>query len=121
MNLVTLDEAKNHLHIDGSDDDAWLDTWISAISQAVLLWLKDSTRAYETSTDSNGDKVIVEDSNGPVVLPVVKSAVLVELASQYRFREGEGVAQVPPSWGHGYTLSAGPTSLLTPLRRSTVA
>lgn len=119
--LVTIDEARNHLRIDGSDDDAWLAVWIPAISQAILLWLKDSNRAYETEVDSNGDTVIIEDSNGPIVRPIVKSSVLVELASQYRFREGEGVAQVPAHWGHGYTLSVGATSLLTPLRRSTVA
>lgn len=120
--LVTIEEARHHLRIDGEDDDAWLEMMIPAVSQAVLLWLKDESRAYQPEIDSNGDVVV--DSNGDeslVARPVVRMAVLIELASQYRFREGEGVAQVPSHWGHGYTLSVGATALLTPLRRSTVA
>ena len=109
--LVTIDQAKSHLRIDGDYDDPWLEMMIPAVSQAALLWLKDESRAYE-GTDSNDD---------PVVKPIVQAAVLVELASQYRFREGAGVAQVPSHWGHGYTLSLGATSLLTSLRKSTVA
>ena len=108
--LVTIDQAKSHLRIDGDYDDPWLEMMIPAVSQAVLLWLKDESRAYE-GVDSNGDQV---------VKPIVQSAVLVELASQYRFREGEGVSSVPANWGHGYALSLGSTALLTPLRKSTV-
>lgn len=131
--LVGIEDARRHLRIDDFDgtspEDPWLEMMIPAVSQAVLLWLKDETRAYvlavdssgDVILDSSGDPVVEEDSHGPVVKPVVKAAVLVELASQYRFREGEGVARVPADWGHGYTLSVGATSLLTPLRRSTVA
>lgn len=127
--LVTLDDARNHLRTDSTDDDAWIELWITAISQAVLLWLKDDWRAYVLMTDSNGDVITdsagepfpVEDSPGsPVVKPIVRAAVLVELAQQYRFRDGSGAAAVPSHWGHGYTLGAGATSLLTPLRKTTV-
>lgn len=104
--LVTIEQAKDHLRIDSEADDTWLAGWIPAISQAVLLWLKDETRAYDDEE---------------MVKPIVQSAVLIELASQYRFREGDGAAQVPANWGHGYTLSLGATALLTPLRKSTVA
>ncbi|EWS58105.1 hypothetical protein Y694_03989 [Methylibium sp. T29-B] len=45
MNLVTLDEARNHIRTDSDADDAWLNTWIPAISQAVLAWLKEDWRA----------------------------------------------------------------------------
>ena len=121
--LVTLDDARNHLRTDRAADDAWLTVWITAISQAVALWLKDDWRLYEPSglVDSNDDPIPLEDSNGLVVRMVVKAAVLVELAQQYRFRDGSGAAAVPAHWGHGYTLGAGATSLLTPLRKSTVA
>lgn len=120
--LVTLEEARQHLRIDGDADDSWLEVWIPAVSQAVLLWLKDEVRAYQPEVDSNGDAVV--DSSGDpelVVKPIVQSAVLVELASQYRFREGEGATQIPAHWGHGYVLGVGATSLLAGLRRSTVA
>lgn len=127
--LVTVDEAKAQIRVDGAGEDFWFNIFIPAISGAVLSWLKDDWRAYEHYTDSNGDPL--EDSNGDVLLmldtsgesvalPIVKAAVLVELASQYRFREGLDAAAVPSHWGHGYVLSAGPTSLLSALRRSTV-
>ncbi len=119
--LVTLEQARVHLRIDHDADDAWLNVMIPAVSEAVLLWLKDPMRAYETILDSSGDPVVVEDSNGPITRPVVRSAVLLEVATQYRYREGEGAPQAPEHWGHGYTLSPGATSLLTPLRRPTVA
>ena len=119
--LVTVDDARIHLRIDDDADDSWLNIMIPAISEAVLLWLKDATRAYETELDSNGDAVVIEDSNGPIVRPVVRAAVLLEVAMQYRYREGEGAPQAPEHWGHGYTLGPGSTSLLTTLRRPTVS
>lgn len=132
MMLVSIEDARKHLRIDdysgSSADDPWLEIMIPAISQAVLLWLKDAWRAYELERDSsddiildsNSEPITLEDSNGPIIKPVVRAAVLVELASQYRFREGEGVAHVPSHWGYGYTLSVGATALLTPLRKSTI-
>lgn len=120
--LVDIDEARDHLRIDGNDHDNWLNVWIPAISQAVLLWLKDQSRAYQPVLDSNGGEILDSDGEPELeVKPVVKAAVLVELASQFRFREGEGSAIPPAHWGHGYTLNAGSTALLTPLRKGTVA
>lgn len=128
--LVTLAEAKMQVMVDTDALDPWFETMIPAISGAVLSWLKDDWRAYETIADSNGepledsngDQFPILDSNGqPIVKPVVKAATLVELAVQFRFRDGDGAPAVPSHWGHGYVLSAGPTSLLSALRRSTVA
>jgi hypothetical protein len=128
--LVTLAEAKMQVQVDTDALDPWFETMIPAISGAVLSWLKDDWRAYETINDSNGepledssgDQFPILDSNGqPIVKPVVKAATLVELAVQFRFRDGDGTPAVPSHWGHGYVLSAGPTSLLTALRKSTVA
>lgn len=128
--LVTLTEAKGHLRCDSDADDAWLNIFIPAISQAVIAWLKDDWRAYEPELGSDGEPL--EDSNGDYVyllldsdgdyIPkaMVKAAVLVELGQQYRFRDGSGAYSVPAHWGHGYTLGAGATALLTPLRKTTV-
>lgn len=129
MGLVTLQEAKNHLLVDTSAGDAWIEMAIEGVSDAVLRWLKKDWRAYVLLEDSNGNVIVdsngdpfpLEDSNGPIVKPVVKMATLVELAVQYRFRDGDGTPAVPSHWGHGYVLSAGPTSLLAALRKSTVA
>ena len=130
-NLVTLDEARDHLRLDEGPDDTWLATWIPVVSEAVALWLKDEWRLYQPEVgsdgepvlDSDGRPVVVLDSYGePVVRWAVKAACLVELASQYRFREGEGKDNVMPAdAGHGYVLNKASTSLLTPLRRPTVA
>lgn len=133
--LVTMVDAYEHLRIDydsnGSADDRWLSMAIPAVSQAVLLWLKDSWRAYvrvvDTSglpiTDSNGDPILALDTNGdPIVLPVVKLAVLAELESQYRFRGGEGRDNVVSAdAGYGYVLNKASTAILTSIRRPTFA
>lgn len=126
--LVTIQEAKAHLRVDSTADDTWLAVFIPAISQAVLTWLKDEWRAYEWVTDSTGEFLrdsndepyILEDSNGPVIKPVAAAACLVELAQQYRFRDGSGAAAVQSHAGHGYVLGAGATSLLNGLRKGTV-
>lgn len=127
--LITRDEVKSHLMMDNDAADSWIDMMILAISDAVLSWLKDEWRAYEVLRgaggemvlDSNGDPILLTDSNGdPMVRPVVRAATLVEIASQFRFRDGDGAVAVPSHAGHGYVLSAGPTSLLSGLRRSTV-
>lgn len=128
--LVTRAEVKSQLMMDNDAADGWIDMMIPAISGAVMSWLKDEWRAYEplldadgnVIEDSNGDPILLTDSNGDyLVKPVVKAATLVELASQFRFRDGDGAPAVPSHAGHGYVLSAGPTSLLSGLRRSTVA
>lgn len=125
--LVSAAEARTHLRIEsGTGDDAWLAIFIPAISEAVLNWLKDEWRAYVPMEDSSG---IWTDSSGdpipaePLVAKwSVKAAVLVELASQYRYREGEGTDNVVPSdAGHGYVLNKASTALLQPLRKTTVA
>lgn len=129
--LVTLAEARAQLRLDepdsnGGPDDAWLAIFIPAISEAVLGWLQDDWRAYVPEVDSTG--AVVVDSNGdpipaePLVAKWrVKAAVLIELASQFRFREGEGTDNVvTPDAGYGYVLNKASTGLLAPLRKSTV-
>lgn len=135
LELVTIADARHQLRLDadseGGPDDGWLDIFIPAISAAVASWLKDPARLYLPEVDSEGD--VVRDSNGDpipaidsegdfIVHPIVRAAVLVEIASQFRFREGEGRDNVVPSHeGHGYILNKASTALLTGLRRSTVA
>jgi hypothetical protein len=128
--LVTLAEAKHHLKIDGNDEDPWLNVFIPAMSDAVMLWLKEPWRAYIPELDSNGDPVMDSngnptpdlDSNGkPIPRPVVRAAVLVELADQFEKNSRNVSRAVPEHAGHGYILGAGATSLLNGLRRPTLA
>ena len=128
--LVAIEQARVQLRVAaGTPDDEWIALFIPVVSAAVASWLKDSWRLYEPEldsaggvvVDSNGDPVAALDSSlEPVVRAEVQGAVLVELAWQYRYREGEGDNVVPADAGHGYVLSKGATALLVPLRRSTV-
>lgn len=123
MNLVTLQEAEAHLRLDNDAETSWLSVFIPVVSGAVATWLKDPWRLYVPSgfEDSQGNPIPAEDSEGTkFVDPVVKGAVLIELAQQFRFRDGSGAAAVPSHAGHGYVLGAGATSMLSALRRSTV-
>lgn len=134
--FITKEDAYTQLRLDadssGSPDDPWLSIWIPAVSEAVRLWLKDSWRPYVAELDSSG--VVVVDSNGnpvpaldsdgvPVVRQVVRAACLVELERQYTNRAASGADQtdVPTEFGNGYILGRGATSLLSGLRKSTVA
>lgn len=134
IELVTIKDAREHLRLDydeaGGPDDPWLEVMIPAISQAVALWLKDEWRLYvserdsggEIVTDDNGNPVpAVDDEGDPIVKPVVRAAVLIELDSAYQFRSGEGRDNVVTTdAGYGYVLNKASTALLAPLRRPTV-
>ena len=132
--LVTAAEARAHLRLDTiageTSDDTWLAIFIPAISEAVAGWLKDSWRLYVPMLDGDGNPII--DSAGDQVPAVdsnneytprfqVKAAVLLELGNMYRNREGEGTDNVVQAHeGHGYVLNKASTSLLAPLRKSTL-
>lgn len=129
-NLVTLDEARDHLRLYGSHDDPWLSMFIPAVSEAVRLWLKDDWRLYQWQRDEVGEVVLddagrpvpmLDDDGDPVVSWAVKAACLVELSAMYLYREGEGKDNVVPAdAGYGYVLNKTSTALLAPLRRPTV-
>lgn len=129
LDLVTLADAREQLRIDadsaGSADDAWLSIAISAASEAVRGWLGEDDRLYVPQRDSLG--VIIRDGTGkptpeldssgnPTVSPSVRLAVLVEVAMQYRYREGEAKDSIVDA-ASGYTLNKASTSILTPLRQ----
>lgn len=138
LELVSRDDAIAQLHLDedgsaGSAEDVWLSLAIPAISQAVALWLKDDWRLWVPETDADGT-VVIDSSGDPVpevdssgektVQPIVRMAVLLELASQNRFREGEGDNGMPMDGRfdgpYGYILSKGATALLSGLRKPTM-
>lgn len=129
LELVTVDEAMLQLRIDDDASEDWLSIWIPAVSEAVRSWLKDDWRLYLPETDSSGEPIIGSDDEpvpSETVNPAVKAAVLLELASQMRFREGEGenrmesMGAVVLAGAHGYTLSRGATAILSGLRKPTV-
>lgn len=125
LNLITPQFAAEQIRTTVEADGAWLSMWIPIVSEAVALWLKDEWRLYVPEVDSSGDTVL--DSSGDpvptdVVRMIVQGAVVVELASMYRFREGEGTDNVvTPDAGYGYVLNKTSTAMLQALRKSTMA
>jgi hypothetical protein len=128
--LVTAEEVRFQCRIDPPDsnyedpNEAWINLWITVVSQSVASWLKDEWRIFLPLLDSN-DEIIRDSNDNPiqsdVVNPIVRGAVLVEIASQFRFREGEGDNRVESHEGHGYVLSKTATAMLAPLRKTTLA
>jgi len=108
MPLVTTQEAKQQLHIDTNAHDAWLDMMIPAVEDAVIRWVGDESRVYE-------------DSSLTVPVPSAKLAVLVEVAYQFRYREGPEEGQGTEWFKTGYVLNKGSTGVLQPLRKPRVA
>ena len=98
MPLVTLDEAKAHLRIDGTDDDADIALKLAAAEDAVVQFLNRPV----PWTD--------EDDVEAAVPASVKVAVLLILADLYANREGAII---------GATHAVNPTveRLLWPHRR----
>jgi hypothetical protein len=115
--LVTLDQAKAHLHIvedDSQDDDITLR--IHAASAVVLDYLGDA--AY-TFTDTSGEPL--EDSSGPLPVPYqVQMATLLMVGEFYRNREPATTDPVDAKYGYGY-LPRSVIALLYPLRTPTIA
>lgn len=128
--MISIQEAKQHLRIDGNFDDPWLNIWIPVVWAAVANWLKQPWRLYVWETDENGKVVYGPDGTPTLKLDaegefienaMVKGAQLIELAQQYTHRDGTGVPQAPDQSGWGYTLGPGATALLRGLRAPTVS
>ncbi|USJ00859.1 hypothetical protein MUG10_00925 [Xanthomonas prunicola] len=128
--FVTTDAARAQLRLDTDADGEWLAIWIPAVSEMVAAWLKQDWRLYLLKRDAAGELVrdaagvpmpVLDQQDNPVLHPSVIAATLLELASQYRYREGEGDNVVPADAGHGYVLTKAATAQLVPLRRATVA
>lgn len=102
IDLVSIADAREHLRLDAENgvgpDDVWLSIWIPAVSQAIGLWLRDSSRAF------------FEDTDGKHIHPVVRAAALVELATQYRNREDR------PTDSPNYVINRSSAMLLSGLR-----
>jgi hypothetical protein len=124
-NLITPEFAAEQLRTTLEADGTWLQMWIPIVSEAVASWLKDDWRLYVPEIDSAGD-VVIDSSGDPIstttVRPIVQGACAVELASMYRFREGEGTDNVvTPDAGYGYVLNKASTAMLAALRKTTLA
>lgn len=102
MTVVTLDEAKAHLRVDGTDDDADIALKLAAAEDDVARYL-DRPLPW---TDADGTPVAVP--------PAVKAAILLVLGDLYANRE---VSVIDATYAENPTLKR----LLSSYRRITFA
>jgi hypothetical protein len=84
MMLVTLEQAKAHIRVDFDDEDAEIEIYLKAASQAIVNYLQEGDALF---MDSDGD--IIEDSNG-IAIDVtyeIKAATLLMVGYLYRYRD----------------------------------
>ena len=108
MSLITIQEAKEQLHIDDNAHDTWLSIVIPAIENAIVLWVGEETRLYQ-------DDAMMDPQE------TARLALLVELAYQFRYREGASEMDMTDWFTTGYVLNMSSTALLTPLRKPRIA
>lgn len=128
MDLVTLQQAREHIRSDSSDDDGDLALKISAASSAVLGYITASI--WEPLRDEDGrpvvdadgkEKPFLDDEGKKVVRSVIRQATLVTVAWMYAERDGSQKYKVSDQDGYGYPLPQAATALLYQLRRPTTA
>jgi hypothetical protein len=86
VELVTLDEAKNHLRVMHTEEDVNILLMIHAASSAVLNYLKENVSDWDGTLIPGSSS----SSNNPASLPSeVKMAVLYLIGVFYRDRDGD--------------------------------
>lgn len=107
--LVTLQEARDHLRSDDTDDNADLTGKIAAAEAAVLDYVGDYALTF---LDEAGERLVVEEQ--PVAVPArIHQAILVMTAYLSNERDGSNRHAEP------HYLPAGVTALLYSLRKPT--
>ncbi len=124
MMYVSLERAKQHLNMDHDSDDALIQAYITAASEAVKNYLK-SASPYEIERDANdnpvfdssGFPVYIEDSSGErSVRYVVQAATLLQVGFLYKDRD----ENANEAYDLGY-LPKPVMALLYPLRKPALA
>ena len=119
MMYVTLERAKAHLNMDHGEDDALIEAYIGAASEAVKNYLK-SASPYEVERDSNDDPILdssgdptyaVDSSGDKIVRYAVQAATLLQVGFLYKDRD----ENANDAYSMGY-LPRPVTALLYPLR-----
>lgn len=131
IQLVTLQQAKDHLRIDTSDGDADLTLKILGASAAIQNYLKDPLLCYQWAMDQYGvllldsaeEPYLATDTAGDyIVRTEVQAAVLIVLGVIYIDREGKDYVDGgnQPRLGD-ISIPKAAHWLLDPIRTPTVA
>lgn len=103
--LITLEEALDHLRIDDGDDEDLVESYISAASAAIYTYIGDGVYADDEKTQIRQD---------------VKSACKLLVGDFYRYRESQSPDRIDGQNGYGY-LPNYVVALLFPYRELTTA
>lgn len=118
--LVTLEQAKEHLRVDHTLDDADIDLKMQAASAVVLQYIGDAQYLF---LDTGGDLLALdtstsalEDVTGLRVQRTAQQATLLLLGDMYRHRGAHEITSAP-----GTDLPIAVAALLRPYRTPTLA
>jgi hypothetical protein len=119
--LVTLEQAKAHLYIDGDDHDAQVTEKVEEASAAVISYLKDAAQEFLDSSnllnvDSSGQ--VITDSPSVFIPFQIRAATLQMLTALWENRGDDGGEMSKFSQGY---LPPAVTALLYPLRDPALA
>ncbi|THJ30945.1 phage gp6-like head-tail connector protein [Lampropedia aestuarii] len=128
MEIVTIDQAREHLRADADDeDDADLQIKINAATEAVLdyitapIWEPARSEDGRPVKGGDGIEVPATDADGKkIVRATVRHAILLTVGYFYRERNGSQEHRVNDQNGYGYALPQSATALLYSLRKPTV-
>lgn len=98
--LITLEDALDHLRIDSGDDEGLVELYIKAASASIRTYLGDG---------------VYSDVESETIRDDVKVACMILVGDMYRYREGESPNSVDSRYGYGY-LPARITAMLFPYR-----
>ena len=110
MNLVTLEQAKAHLRVDGKDDDADIQLKLNAATEMAVTFI--DRAVYASQADLDAARLVGDPGPYPLVAnDMVRAGILLLLGDLYANREETITGTIATQ------LPTGARSCLLPLRR----
>ena len=81
--MISIDTAKQHLRVDGSDEDGLIQLYVEAATQAACDYLGRKVYADQDALDADPDA----GEHAMVITPSIRAAVLLILGDLYANRE----------------------------------
>src|SRR5690554_824373 len=102
MNLITLEEAKDHLLVDHDADDTDIERKIQEASEAVMTYLDGSPIGQPVRNEQgaiqrneDGEIIYMRDAEDELIVRYeIKAAVKLLVGELYKHREGEQDGEV---------------------------
>lgn len=109
MSFVTLEQAKAHLYVHGSDDDAYIEAIIAAAQRHCVTYLNRGVYVSQEALDAAVDAGAASP-NAMVILDDIKFAILLVVGHLYANREDNVAGTIVSE------LKLGARALLQPYR-----